>query len=70
MAISKAKSIVCRDIIEDLLEETYDEDPLTTALGKCSRSIQKEVNNDCETFVVVSEIEIKNKSKQNLLDIN
>lgn len=41
-------SSVCRDIIEDLLKETYDEEnPLATALQKCSRSTQTEANINC-----------------------
>lgn len=39
-------SEVCREIIEELLKETYDEEnPLTTALEKCSKSTQTEANN-------------------------
>lgn len=56
-------SSVCRDIIEDLLKETYDEEnPLTTALEKCSQSTQTEANNYCESLCF-SQKEDQNSSK-------
>lgn len=47
-------STVCRDIIEDLLKETYDEEnPLTTALEKCSQSTQTEINYYSEPTLLI-----------------
>lgn len=60
-------SNVCRDIIEDLLKETYDEEnPLTTALEKCSQSTQTEVNNHCEPLCLTQK-EDQNPSKRPLV---
>lgn len=57
-------SNVCRDIIEDLLRETYDEEnPLTTALEKCSQSTQTEVNNICKPLSLIQK-EHQDPSKQ------
>lgn len=51
-------SNVCRDIIEDLLKETYDEEnPLATSLEKCSRSTQTNLRDYCDPLL---------KKKENL----